>query len=82
MYGEVHCQKIIKFIYFNRDSTLLLLEHDELITKSYGTVPARVRQLVFDPRASGFMPRILIKLQKPFFDQPKADNLSFTLIKE
>ena len=81
MYGEVHCQKIIKFIYVNRDNTLLLLEHDELITKSYGTVRARVRQLVFDPRASRFMPQILIKLQKPFFDQNKAWITSFALVK-
>ena len=32
--------------------------------------PARARTsyLDFDPRASGFMAQILIKLQKPFFD--------------
>ena len=37
---------------------------------------------IFDPRASGFMPQILIKLQKPIFDQFKADDSSFILIKE
>ena len=31
-------------------------------------------KLEFDLRASGFMPRILIKLQKPLFDQLKADD--------
>ena len=38
--------------------------------------------LVFDSRASGFMPQILIKLQKPLFNQCKADDPCFILVKE
>ena len=36
----------------------------------------------FEPRASGLMPQILIKLQKRFFNQGKADDSGFTMIKE
>ena len=47
-----------------------------------GATRAIVMQLGFDSRTSDFMPQILIKLQDPFFDQRKADNSSFILVKE
>ena len=65
-----HCNRQSHVILYSWRRVALSRIESPLPHRMRSNDPARARTsyLDFDPRASGFMAQILIKLQKPFFD--------------